>query len=93
MGEDVAEGHARDDPSGEAGRQIPADDQGLSADRTGVVLEPGRGVRGCLVSGGIAGREGLAVGEQFPASGVGFPFGTGIQAIVAHGLIMRRGHV
>ena len=93
MSEDMAEGDTRDDLPGEAGGQIPADDQGLSADRTGMVLPPGLAVKGRFIRPGVGRGRRLAVGEEGLASGVGVPFGAGIQAIVAHDLRVGRRHM
>ena len=48
-GEDVTEGHARDDMSGETGGQMRGHDQGLPAHGTGMRLKPCVGVDGRVV--------------------------------------------
>ena len=79
----MAEGDARDDASGQAGRNIAAYDQGVATNRAGVLLEPGI-VVSRLLSG--FGCWWLTLRQQFAAAGVGSGFRTGIETIMPDGL-------
>lgn len=63
-GKDMAEGDAGDDRSSDAGGQRRGHDQGLTTDRTEMLLEPGVGVSARLVAGNIGHRGGLTISEQ-----------------------------
>lgn len=91
-GDGVTQRQARNDVPGQTGRRVRADEEGLAADGTGVLLEPGGGV-GRFVRGFRGKRRRLAVGQQTAAAEVcGLP-GTRVEPIMTDGLIAGRGHV